>query len=350
MSTIAIVLPLYGRSDFTIRFLDFYNRKNCKFSFYIPDGSKKKIFNQKILERKFKNLKIIYKSYPYDNNIFMYIKKLSSISEIINEKYLMLIANDDFFNLKFIAESKKFLDKNKEFVSVAGFVKNIRVILPFKSINDHGHVIIQKSFQYQSYGQIFNDVNSDDKDERIKNYIMSLTYESLIRTSVFKKIFSLAKEFKVKNSFEMNWFMNFIVLTSGKKKHMKLISQIRQSNTYRGLGQDDMLYGKGATKSRFLKFLKMLERKKILTSKNSRSLKNMDNDLLNIWDKERKKPTIKKKLIIKYVFWRDLIKNMNYIFYFFWLLFTKDKYHRLFKKINNIFKYYNSKNDIFKTF
>ena len=159
MNTIAIILPLYDRPDFAIRFLDFYNRKKCKFSFYIPDGSKKKFFTQKYLERKFRNLKIIYKSYPYDKNFYMFIKKMNSISKIIREKYIMLIADDDFFNLEFIKKAKKYLDKNKEFSLVAGLIKNIRVILPFKSINDHGYVLIQKSIQYSQYGSIFEDVS-----------------------------------------------------------------------------------------------------------------------------------------------------------------------------------------------
>ena len=102
------------------------------------------------------------------------------------------------------------MDKNKEFSLVAGLIKNIRVILPFKSINDHGYVLIQKSIQYSQYGSIFEDVSSNNKEKRLKNFLMTLPYESLIRSSVFKKIFSLAKEFNVQNSFELTWFMNFI--------------------------------------------------------------------------------------------------------------------------------------------
>ena len=305
MNTIAIILPLYDRPDFAIRFLDFYNRKKCKFSFYIPDGSKKKFFTQKYLERKFRNLKIIYKSYPYDKNFYMFIKKMNSISKIIREKYIMLIADDDFFNLEFIKKAKKYLDKNKEFSLVAGLIKNIRVILPFKSINDHGYVLIQKSIQYSQYGSIFEDVSSNNKEKRLKNFLMTLPYESLIRSSVFKKIFSLAKEFKVQNSFELTWFMNFIPLAIGKKKQLKLLSQIRQCNTYTGLGQHDMLYNTGASRTRYLKFLKMLENKKIITFKITNLLKkNIDNNILDIIDKknmDKKYNFLKIKIIILYI-------------------------------------------------
>ena len=37
-------------------------------------------------------------------------------------------------------------------------------------------------------------------------------------------------------------------------KHLKIISQIRQCNTYAGLGVEDMLYGKGGTRKRYFSF------------------------------------------------------------------------------------------------
>ena len=127
----------------------------------------------------------------------------------------------------------------------------------------------------------------NNKEKRLKNFLMTLPYESLIRSSVFKKIFSLAKEFKVQNSFELTWFMNFIPLVIGKKKQLKLLSQIRQCNTYTGLGQHDMLYNTGASRTRYLKFLKMLNNKKIITFKITNLLKkNIDNNILDIIDKK----------------------------------------------------------------
>ena len=168
MPKTAILLPLFGRPDFTIRILDFYNRIYCKYPFYIPDGSKIKEFDQKILNKKFPNLKIIYKKYPYDKNFPTYARKMSSMSKKIKEKYIMLIANDDFFNLEFCKRAEKILDKNKELSIVSGIVKNIRVLIPFKSINDHGFVFTEK-IQYYSYGEIFKDVTSNDKSKRVKN-------------------------------------------------------------------------------------------------------------------------------------------------------------------------------------
>ena len=133
-----------------------------------------------------------------------------------------------------------------------------------------------------------------------------------------------------------------------------MLSQIRQCNTYTGLGQHDMLYNTGASRTRYLKFLKMLKNKKIITFKITNLLKkNIDNNILDIIDKknmDKKYNFLKIKIIILYIIFKNLIKNLNYIFYLFLLNFTTDKYYKLFKKINYIFKYYNYKMIILSLF
>ena len=47
----AILVPLLGRSEFTKRFLEFNNLIKAKQTFYLADGSKKKIFSQSFLKK-----------------------------------------------------------------------------------------------------------------------------------------------------------------------------------------------------------------------------------------------------------------------------------------------------------
>ena len=145
---------------------------------------------------------------------------------------------------------------------------------------------MQKKIQYFHYGNVYKDIKFDSKEKRIVQFISSLTYECLIRRSVYSKILKLAHKFKVNNSFEMNWFYNIIPLLEGKKKFIKMISTVRQSNTHDGLGIREMLKD-GAKKERYIEFLQFLKNENIITSKSIiKKLKNVNIDFLDIIDQK----------------------------------------------------------------
>ena len=81
----------------------------------------------------------------------------------------------------------------------------------------------------------------------------------------------------------------------------------------------------------------------------TKAIKYADDNSLDIFegnDKRSKRHFFKQKLIPHYIFWRNLLKNMNYVFYLLWLLVTKDRYQKLFKKVNHLFENYNYKHDL----
>ena len=332
----AILVPLLGRPEFTERFLEFNNLINAKETFYLADGSKKKIFSQSFLQKKYPNIKIIYKKYPFDKNFSFFTNKMNRIIKEIREDYIMQIANDDFYNILFINKAEKFLINNPSYSLVGGLVKNVRIIQLFKLINDFGRIYVQKGIQYSNYGDISKDINYKNKDKRIFDFLSTLPYECLIRKTTVAKIWKLAKKFRVRNGGELNWFYNIVPLIDGKKKHFKMISQIRQNNTYNGLGVSDIL-AEGTSRDRYYKFLELINKQNMIKTKsvlekmkkvadNSIDVTSSNNDL-NL-----------KKIWFPYYFqFKIFILKLNSIFFFPFLFFVKNKYKNLFTKIKILF-------------
>ena len=251
MSKTTIVIPLLDRHEFTERVLSYYNINKVDNLFYIADGSKKKRFNQKYLEKKFPNVRLNYKSFPFDKNFKLFTKKMFEVAKTIKSQYVYQIANDDFFNPNFLKKSELFLSKNKSYNFVGGKVMNFKIIQPFKNVNDFGYFKIDKKVQYWHYKNVYKSINNNSRIKRVENFISSLTYECLIKKSTYLEIWKKAYKFNVANSFELNWFMNIIPLIKGKKHFINMISVLRQSNTHEGLGLSEMLKT-GANRKRYI--------------------------------------------------------------------------------------------------
>ena len=339
MAKTAILVPLLGRPEFTKRFLEFNNLLKAKETFYLADGSKKKIFSQSFFKKKYPNIKIIYKKYPFDKNFSFYTHKMNRIIKEIREDYIMQIANDDFYNIFFINKAEKFLNNNPSYSLVGGFVKNLRIIQLFKLINDFGIIYVQKKIQYSNYGKIFKDINYKNKDKRIFNFLSTLPYECLVRKSTFVKIWKLAKKFKVKNSCELNWFYNIIPLIDGKKKYFKMLSQIRQNNTYYGLGVSDILTERSsASRVRYYKFLELInEQNMIKTQSVLEKMKKVDDNSIDVTSSNNDLNL--KKIWFPYYFQcKTFILKFNSIIFSPFLFFVTNKYKNLFVKIMILFR------------
>ncbi|WP_440915351.1 TIGR00180 family glycosyltransferase [Candidatus Pelagibacter sp.] len=336
MSKTTIVIPLIDRHEFTERVLSYYNTNKVNHLFYIADGSKEKRFNQKYLEKKFPNVRFKYRSFPFDKNFKLFTKKMFEVAKAIKTQYVYQIANDDFFNPNFIKKSELFLSKNKSYNFVGGKVLNFKIIQPFKKVNDFGFFKMDKKVQYWRYKNAYKSINSNSRIKRVENFLMSLTYECLIKKSTYLEIWKYAYKFKIANSFELNWFMNIIPLINGKKHFINMTSVLRQSNTHEGLGLSEMLKT-GAKKKRYINFLIFLQKQKILTSKLLLAkLKKVENSSIDIIDpttSEGKKHIFKTKWFPIYYSINNIIKNTNYYLLYLFFFNKKNKYASLIKKI-----------------
>ena len=340
MSKISIIIPLFDRHSFTERILSYYELNKVEYPFYIADGSKKKIFNQKFLQKKFPNIKIIYKSFPYDKNFRLYNKKMLKVAESIKSEYVYQIANDDFFNPSFLKQSELFLNKNKTYTFVGGIVRNFRVVQPFKNVNDFGFFSWIKGIQYSHYKNVYKSVKSENKINRVENFLSSLTYECLIKRSTYLEIWKNAYKFKITDSFELNWFMSIIPLIRGKKHFINMTSTLRQCNTHEGLGLTEM-QRLGATRERYLNFVTFLKDQNILTSKPiiEKLLKTKDSslDIFSPTSLIGKKHFFKLKWFPIYHSIKSKIRIINFYLFYIFFLFHKNKYEKLFSEIKTHF-------------
>jgi glycosyltransferase domain-containing protein len=110
-------MPIYGRDEFTLRFLRYFNTFFLDYKLIIADGGKNKI-NSKILEQKNIN-KNIYYFKNINDDVF---ERLRSSSKLVKTEYLKIICNDDFPIKHTIENCVKFLEKNKNYNIAGGFL------------------------------------------------------------------------------------------------------------------------------------------------------------------------------------------------------------------------------------
>tara|TARA_B100000787_G_scaffold32227_1_gene21910 strand:- start:4136 stop:5173 length:1038 start_codon:yes stop_codon:yes gene_type:complete len=341
MSEVTIIIPLFDRHEHTERILGYYNLHKVEYTFFLADGSKKKKFNQKYFDIKFPFVKIFYKSFPADKNCNSYAKKMLNISKKIKSKYVYQVANDDFFNPLFIKKAEKFLDKNKDYSFVGGIVRNVRIIQLFKPINDFGIIRFQKENQYHNYKGIYKNINHSNFKKRVIFCLSSLPFESVLTKKAYNEVWKLINEFKVNNFHEIDWFLMMIPLVHGKKKLLKIISTIRQSNTFSGLGLFNVT-SEAATLKRFDQYLEFLYNKKIIKTKLLISqIKLSTFYKVSVDSNQRKKKKInfllKKICYQMYINIKNLVFKVNYLLTFFIFLIYKNKYDSLYDKIYRAF-------------
>jgi glycosyltransferase domain-containing protein len=119
---ITFIMPIYGRDEFTLRFLRYFNTFFLDYKLIIADGAKNKI-NSKILEQININ-KNIYYFKNINDDVF---ERLRRSSKLVKTEYLKIIANDDFPIKYTIENCVKFLEKNKNYSVAGGFLINFLI-------------------------------------------------------------------------------------------------------------------------------------------------------------------------------------------------------------------------------
>jgi len=323
----AILVPLYGRKEFTERLLGYYNANKCIYPIYLSDGSAKQQFNQSYLNETYKFLKIIYLRFPYDKNYIAYSKKVYETLKKIKHKYVYVLTNDDFVNLNFIKKAEFFLDNNNDYFLVGGLVYNYRIIQIFKRVNDFGY-FLKSRLQYRGF---YKDISSSKIHERVESYRSATTLECLIRKETLLNIWKLAYQFKANNFTEQLWFFLLIPLIKGKKKFLNMISLLRQQNTYFSEGQ--VVPFIKTDKNRYDVFVNFLIKKRQIFLKDSLTIKTIKKLYINI-------DTVKEERVKKLFFhYYNKIKKIflfinELIFFTYFILNNKKKYNSLYKKIN----------------
>ena len=128
-SRLTIILPIYGRDNFTKRFVRYCQYNKCPFHIIIGNGKpNKKNINFFQNPKNFKGLSYEYHQFK-DKNFYDFYSKMYKLSTLVKTKYAMQVDNDDFVIFSGLSKMLDQLEKsNNLYISGKGLFGNFSVI------------------------------------------------------------------------------------------------------------------------------------------------------------------------------------------------------------------------------
>jgi len=209
---LTIVIPSRNRHKYLLRGIEYYEKS--KFKVLIADSTIKPL----VLPKKINNIE--YFHFP-DYSI---VKKLHAVYSLIETKYCVMSADDDFLIFSALDESISFLNNNSDY-SVA-----IGLQMVYK-VNQEKKII--RSIAYLNLFNLILFGNYDNSYKRLTNY--SYYYIPLLygvqRTKNVNEHISLCKPFLLdKNHFNYyELFQAYFSVLSGKIKIVRNLYYVRES-------------------------------------------------------------------------------------------------------------------------
>ncbi|MHA2339562.1 MAG: TIGR00180 family glycosyltransferase, partial [Candidatus Hodarchaeales archaeon] len=179
---IKIIIPTHNRREHLKRILSYYNKRGPGLEIIVADSSLPEIKkeNKKIISS-FSNLRIyLTDSYPESIDIF---QKLSDAVNLVDSKYCVICADDDFVTIKGINESVDFLENHKDFSVAHGYY----ISFDIKSVRRKTQKFYWRVI-YNHKSNTFEDTESRLK-EHLSNYPLPTLY-AVHRTNLLKLIFN----------------------------------------------------------------------------------------------------------------------------------------------------------------
>ncbi len=219
MTDVTLLLTIYNRRKFTLRWIDFIKTFNCPYKVYICDGG-----NDGYLERKLQNIskkdkKITYKKFKYYKNYKNFYEKFYKATKYIKTKYIYICEDDDFLIFENIKKSEKFLNENKKYTCSGGQSYNLE--------------LINNSFVFSRLEHLYNiSFRDESKFKRIIKVIgkMQSNYNCLHRTENLTKIFKLLNQVSFKNIYESELLFVLTSFFYGKINRFNHIEYIKVDN------------------------------------------------------------------------------------------------------------------------
>ena len=184
---LTILIPTHNRHNKLKRLLNYYDFKKIEFKIIVLDSSE-----QRLDDNYFNNLKVKnFIKYMYFNNLETIsgegantLKfKINKGLELVNTKYVIINADDDFIIVENLNECISFLDNNTDYSVVHG------KYIAFYLSNDVDNT---RKFMWNKNKYLSTSNNFDDPIERLLNYIEGKTspiYFGIYKTEVQKRIF-----------------------------------------------------------------------------------------------------------------------------------------------------------------
>ena len=216
---VTLLLTIFNRRKFTLRWIKFIEQFNCPFNIYICDGGNDKLLQKKLEKIAKKNKKITYKKFTYYKNYKKLHEKYYLATKEIKTKYTYICEDDDFLIFENIKKSAKFLNKNKSYTCSGGQSYNIE--------------ILQNNFLFARKEYSGNSFTENSKFKRILKVLNNIqsNWNCLHRTAHLNKIFKLIDKINFKNYLETELLFILSSFYFGKINRFNHIEYIRIDNT-----------------------------------------------------------------------------------------------------------------------
>jgi glycosyltransferase domain-containing protein len=126
---LTLILPVYGRDDFTKRFVRYCQYNKCPFHIIIGNGKpNKKNINFFQNSKNFRGLSYEYHQFE-DKNFYDFYSKMHKLATLVKTKYAMQVDNDDFVIFSGLSKMLDQLDKSSNlYISGKGLFGNFSVV------------------------------------------------------------------------------------------------------------------------------------------------------------------------------------------------------------------------------
>ena len=223
---ITILLTIYNRLEYTIKWLDFAEKQKMPFDIFISDGGNILNIKEKLNLKK-RNLKITYKKFKYFKNYQNIYQKYFFAIKYVKTKFIIVAEDDDFINIDGLIKSSIFLIKNKDY----GSIKGLNILGDFTYNNSK---LI--SFVLRNENSLNNDFSLKNKNREIrvidyfKNKNIS-NFNGLHRTENLRKVFDFLGKRDFYNLYITELIFVLILIYLGKVKRSNDIDYIKMDNT-----------------------------------------------------------------------------------------------------------------------
>lgn len=243
MEDVTLLLTIYNRRKFTLKWIDFYLSFNSPFKLYICDGGNDKFLQKKLENISKRNKKIIYKKYNYYKNFENLFEKHYLATQKIKSKYIYLCEDDDFLIFDNIKKSVNFLNENEDYACSGGQSFNMEILNKNFFLGRPEHILNNISFEETS------------KFKRVNHLLFNMqsNWNCLHRTINLRKIFFLINQTKFENYLASELLFVLSSIFYGKVKRFKHIEYIKIDNT---------LHSSSSIFSKEKDYLKILSSKK----------------------------------------------------------------------------------------
>jgi len=217
---ISLIIPTYNRPHFLGRVLHYYRELNFRYTIVVADASSAPAceVNQKIVASVSDVLSTHYKLYPPDINVFL---KIAQALDMVDSKYAVLCADDDFIVPSAMEQCIRFLEANPDYSIAHGHAALIVSQSSAQSDSHHG----LRSHTYRQRTIAF-----DDPQFRLQNHLMdyTATFFSVHRRSDLTRNMQLASDNTIDYRFG-ELLPSCLSLIQGKAKCLDILYMVRQS-------------------------------------------------------------------------------------------------------------------------